>query len=419
MEGKRMTVKEGKTTLTLAGAAPWLSGLIPLAALGLMLSIFIFANPLALFTADLPPIETLSFDRIRVSESGFETTLTNGGPDPVTVAQVLVDEAYWQFDIQPGPVIPRLGRAVLQIPYPWVETEPHEITVITATGATFHGEVPLATLMPQPGLREFAAYGLLGVYVGIIPVVLGMLWFPAMKRLGRRWLGAVLALTIGLLVFLIIDTLLEALEVGEQLPGVLQGIPLVFFAAALTWLVLLAVGARRQTAAQGSSRLSPRLYLATLIALGIGLHNMGEGMAIGAAFALGEAALGSFLVIGFTLHNITEGVGIVAPLLPDRKAQETSAEKGPGRTTFFWLAILAGSPAIVGAWLGGFAFSPLLATLFLGIGVGAIFQVIVEVGNLLRRYANQEGTPLVSWINLAGFSVGIGIMYLTALLVKF
>ncbi len=414
-----MTVKQGKTPLAFLGSVPWVSGLIPLVALGLMLSIFLFANPLALFTADLPPIENLSFERIRVTDAGFETVLTNGGPDPVTVAQVLVDEAYWEFEIQPGATIPRLGRAVLRIPYPWVETEPHGITVITETGVTFHGEVPLATLTPTPGLREFTAYGLLGIYVGIIPVVLGMLWFPAMQRLDRKWLGAVLALTLGLLVFLLIDTLLEALEVGEQLPGVLQGTPLVFFAAALTWLVLLAVGARRQAAPAGSGRLSPRLYLAALIALGIGLHNMGEGMAIGAAFALGEAALGSFLVIGFTLHNITEGVGIVAPLLPNSNARDSETEVPPRWSTFLWLAILAGAPAIIGAWLGGFAFSPLLATLFLGIGVGAIWQVIVEVGNLLRRFAGQEGTPVVSWLNLAGFSVGIGIMYLTALLVKF
>ncbi len=156
--------------------------------------------------------------------------------------------------------------------------------------------------------------------------------------------------------------------------------------------------------------------------MGIGLHNLGEGLAIGAAFALGEAALGSFLVIGFTLHNITEGIGIAAPLIPASDQEQGGADAqpaGPRLRTFIWLTLLAGAPAILGAWVGGFAFLPVLATLFLGIGLGAIWQVIVEVGSLLRNFANQEDAPLVSWINLAGFLAGLLIMYLTAFLVEF
>ncbi len=404
------TLEKNKST---TGMPAWLAGVIPLAALGLMLSIFAFGNPLALFTANLPPIEELVFEQIRVTPDGFRFNLVNGGPDPVTVAQVLVDEAYWNFTISPGPTIPRLGRATVELVYPWVEAEPHEIVVITNTGVTFAGGVELATLTPQPGLREFLAYGLLGIYVGIIPVGLGMLWYPTMRRMGRRWLGFVLALTLGLLVFLFFDTLFEAFEVVEVLPGVFQGIPLVFFAALLTWLAILAVGSRHGT---GGSGASSALYISGLIALGIGLHNLGEGLAIGAAFALGEAALGAFLVIGFTLHNITEGVGIVAPLVRGGSQAEASR---PSLRTFLGLALLAGAPAILGAWLGGFVFSPLLATIFLGIGVGAIWQVIYEVGRLLRNYAEAEKTALASWTNLAGFVTGIGIMYLTAFLVKF
>ena len=310
----------------------WITALIPIVALGLMLSLFAYGDPLSLFKAELPPIEALTFERVRLTDHGFEVTLVNGGPDPVTAAQVMVDEAYWEHTIQPSRQIPRLGRANLTIPYPWVEGELHVITLITNTGVTFETEIPVAIETPTPGLQEFLAYGLLGVYVGIIPVALGMLWFPTLRRLKREWLGAILALTIGLLVFLLIDTLLEAFEVAEQLPGVFQGIPLVIFAALLTWIVLLAVGAKRRD----DARLDPArqgLYIATLIALGIGLHNLGEGMAIGAAFALGEAALGSFLVIGFTVHNITEGIGIAAPLLPvsssDHESEPDKEQRSP------------------------------------------------------------------------------------------
>lgn len=395
----------------------WLSGLLPLVALGVMLVVFTLSNPLALFTAELPPIEDLSIERIRVVEGGFDVSVINAAPNPVTIAQVLVDEAYWQFTIQPSATLSRLGRATLHIPYPWVENEPHEVTLVTSTGLTFSRELPMATLSPTPGQREFFAYGLLGVYVGIVPVALGMLWFPAMRRMGRAWLGAILALTLGLLVFLLLDTFLEALEVSAELPGVFQGFALVTFAALITWLVLMAVGVRRRRAG-GSDARQYAIYLATLIAAGIGLHNLGEGLAIGAAFALGEAALGSFLVIGFMLHNVTEGIGIVAPLVPGRQAPDGTSEQAPRFSLFAGLTLLAGVPAILGAWIGGFAFSPLLAAPFLGIGLGAIWQVIVEVVRLLRDYAEREGTSLYSWANLIGFLVGLGVMYLTAFLVK-
>jgi zinc transporter ZupT len=389
----------------------WLSTLLPLAALGLMLALFAFGDPLAAFRAHLPPVESLSVERARVTANGFELTVVNGGPDPVTVAQVSVDDAYWQFTARPSATIPRLGRAFISLDYPWVEGEPNVIRLVSSTGLTFDAVVPLAVATPTPGWAEFLRYGLVGIYVGIIPVALGLLWYPAMRRLGRRGLGAVLALTIGLLVFLLVDTLVEGLDEAAGLPGVFQGVALLLFAALLTWLVLLAVAGRRPSAA---GEKPAGLYLASLIALGIGLHNLGEGMAIGAAFALGEAALGSFLVLGFTLHNVTEGVGIAAPLTSGEPGEVTP----PPFRTFVGLALLAGAPAIVGTWIGGFAFSPILAVLFLGVGAGAIWQVIVDVGRLLQSYARRDGVSLAAWPNVLGFAFGLAIMYLTALLVK-
>ena len=394
----------------------WVAWVIPLAALAAMLAFLAFGNPLAAFTSDLPPAESLTFERIKVTADGFTATVVNGGPATVTVAQVIVDDAYWDFAIEPSAEIPRLGRTTIHIPYPWVYGEPHAILLLTSTGLAFEGDVEVAVETPVPGVAEFLAYGLLGVFVGIIPVALGMLWFPVLRRLGRKALNGVLALTIGMLVFLLIDTGLEAFEVAAGLPDVVQGQALVLFSALLSWLALLAVGAMRRTGAEGT-RLPRALFVAGMIALGIGLHNLGEGMAIGAAFSLGEAALGSFLVVGFTLHNITEGVGIVAPLTPGREA--TPAGYRPRLRTFAALTLIAGAPAILGAWMGGFSYSPILAAVFLGIGLGAIWQVIVEVGRLLRDDAARHEESAVTWTNLAGFAAGVAIMYLTALLVKF
>jgi len=209
--------------------------------------------------------------------------------------------------------------------------------------------------------------------------------------------------TVGLLLFLFIDTLLEALEISANLPGAFQGVPLVFFGALLSFAILMAVSQRRG----GGTPLT----IASFIALGIGLHNLGEGLAIGAAFATGAAALGSFLVVGFTLHNITEAIAIAAPL--------TAQEQRPKIITFILLALLAGLPAMLGTWIGGFAFNPLLAVLFLSLGAGAILQVNLEVSRFLWKGAQREGTTAVSWLNFAGLAAGITIMYLTAILVKF
>lgn len=384
----------------------WLWIVIPIAALAALIVAFVLGNPAAFFSSDAPPIEDLSVERVVVVPTGFRVSVINGGAVETTIAQVAVDNAFWDFTASPSATIGRLGQATLFIPYPWVRGEPHAIQLITNTGATFAGQVVAATLTPTPGLKEFGAYALLGIYVGIIPVALGMLWFPAMKRMGRRGLNALLALTIGMLIFLLIDTILEAFELGNDAPGIFQGVPLALFAALMTWLALLAVGNRRKD--KNPDPAKQRLYIATLIALGIGLHNLGEGLVIGAAFALGEAALGSFLVIGFTLHNVTEGIGIAAPVTRDQ----------PRWTQFAGLTLLAGAPAILGAWIGGFAFSPVLATLFFGVGAGAIWQVIVEVGQLLRRDAEREGESMATWLNVGALLVGIALMYFTAFLVK-
>lgn len=381
----------------------WFLAIFPLALLLALIALFFLLNPLAFFTGSFPPLEQLKIQRVLFPESGrIQLSVINGGPDSVTIAQVLVDDAYWNYEITPANTLERLQQATIDLNYPWVDGEPLPIGLITSTGITFETIAEVAVKSPQTSAATFIAYGLLGIYVGIIPVALGMLWYPFMRRIDRKWVNAFLALTIGLLVFLFVDTILEALEIAGELPGVFQGVPLVIFGTLFALGVLLTVSQRWGGGSPAA--------IATFIALGIGLHNFGEGLAIGAAFATGAAALGSFLVVGFTLHNITEGIGIAAPL--------TKAERPPIRT-FILLALLAGAPAILGTWIGGFAFNPLLAVLFLSLGAGAILQVIWEVGKLLTNDARKQNLPAVSWLNFAGITAGILVMYLTAFLVKF
>src|SRR5690606_29129292 len=114
----------------------------------------------------------------------------------------------------------------------------------------------------------------------------------------------------GLLTFLGVEALVEAFERQAALPGALGGPGLVLLGVALSYLGLTLVAtrtARRRGAVGGAT-------LATLVAVGIGLHNLGEGLAVGTSFAFGELALGTFLIVGFMVHNVTEGLGIAAPL---------------------------------------------------------------------------------------------------------
>jgi zinc transporter ZupT len=212
-----------------------------------------------------------------------------------------------------------------------------------------------------------------------------------------------LAVTAGLLVFLGLDTLAEALEQANGVPSPLQGIGLVGIGAVATFFLLDAIS-RRQVAS-GKSEADQRLSLAYMIAIGIGLHNLGEGLAIGAAYNVGEIALGAFLVVGFIIQNITEGLGIIAPVLRDRPAVRSLALMG----------LVGGAPAILGAWIGGFTPNAALAVLFLAIGTGAVFEVVYEIARLIQKDTARQPMPFTVF---SGVVAGMLLLWVTGLLIK-
>lgn len=384
----------------------WLLGVLPLLLLAGMVSI-IATWGTGVEEQQAAPIEVLNIERIILTDEGFEVRILNSGPKELTVAQVVVDGAFWNAAFSPSATIGRFDSSTISIPYPWVEGDPHEIKLITSNGLIFIGDVAAAIKTPAADTNRFLQYSLIGFYVGVVPVGLGLLWYPFMRRFSSKGIQAVLAFTVGLLFFLAVDTIQEGLELGAEAPGVFQGSGLVWFGALLSFLFLLAIDQTHSKKVLNAEDNGKRVSYK--IAGGIGLHNLGEGLAIGAAFAAGEAALGTFLIIGFTLHNITEGIGIAAPLL---KAK-------PAMKTFLALAVIGGAPAIIGTWIGGFVFNQTLAALFFGIGAGAIIQVIYVIFKMIIRDAKALGTATVSWINFSGLLLGMLLMYVTALLVNF
>lgn len=374
--------------------------LAPLLVLAAAVWWLVATNPLARFDNGAPPVESLTIERTILDNEGLRLLVRAGGSEPMGLAQVQVDAAYWEFAQEPAGAIERGNTAWISVPFPWVIGEAHLVTFVTNTGATFDHAIPVAVATPSVTSGNLVSQAILGAFVGILPVVVGLMFYPALRGAGPAMMDFLLALTIGLLGFLVVDTLEDSFEFASRAAAIFQGQAMVMLTAASSFLLLMAVS-RRQGRPSG-------LALAAYIALGIGLHNLGEGLAIGAAFAAGAAGLGTFLVIGFTLHNITEGIGIAAPILKVR----------PPLLAFAGLALLAGSPAVFGVWIGSLATAPHWSALALAIGAGAILQVIVEVGALLMRNHGGGSAIFGSPPVLSGLAVGVGFMYVTAMLVK-
>jgi zinc transporter ZupT len=400
-----------------SATARWALACVPLVLLAALVFVIQKWGPGQALSASFPPVEDIAFKRVILygkdmnvdpdDPKGVLLHVVNDGASESTIAQVLVDEAYWPFEIEPDATLGHLDTATIRLSYPWVEGDAHEITILTSTGVTFSTEIEVAVESPTFGWTYLATFTILGVYVGVIPVFLGLLWFPAMREIGPRGLGFLLSLTVGLLAFLGVDALHEAFEVAGEVPSSYQGVALVVlgFVGCVLLLQVLSRWARALGETRGEG--FQRMVLSYTIAFGIGLHNLGEGLAIGSAYSLGNIALGSLLVIGFAIHNTTEGLAIVAPLARHRVPF----------VNFVYMGLLAGVPTILGAWIGGFTYSAVWSILFLGIGAGAIAQVIYAILGQLDRRTNVAGV-LAPW-NFAGLAVGFLVMYGTGLLVAF
>ena len=385
-------------------AKNWVLALVPLAILAALLVVIVRSRPTdAIRAENAPPVERLTFQRVTLEPGAIVATVFNDGPDDITIAQVQVDDAFWTFSADRGQSLRHLGRTTLTIPYPWVEGDAHVVRVLTSTGTPFDHEIPVAVATPTANTRFLGVFTLIGLYVGVLPVAIGLLWFPVLSRLSSRGMDFLLALTIGLLLFLLVDGAEEGMEAAQGLPGSFQGGVLFVLAAGAAYLVLEWVGDVLK-----SRRGNGGWVLALMIAVGIGLHNFGEGLAIGSAFALGEATLGALLIVGFALHNTTEGLAIVAPLAKERQKV--------GLIDLMKLGLIGGVPTIAGAWLGGLVYSPVWSVLFLALGVGAIAQVTRQIARQIGR-GDERARAFTSTPVLGGLLAGFAVMYVTGMLV--
>ena len=377
------------------------SGLVPFSFLVVML-VFIFSSGSSLINFGIP-LPELTIEKINFVKSEILVTVRNTGPVPVDVTVADVNDRIQPAAIEPDKHLERFETAVVKIPFSWNKGEPYKIGLTTQEGVRFEKSVEAAAPALEPNFDTMGFLLLIGTYVGVIPILIGLMWLPFIKKISNQKYVFFLALTVGLLLFLGIDAIVEAFEVSsENLAGVFHG-PLLIATVVLISLFGLYYAGEKLTKKSNLTKLANPYSVALMVSIGIGLHNLGEGLAIGAAIGLGQVALSTFLIIGFALHNTTEGIAIAAPVAKEK----TFVRKIIG------LGLIAGTPAIFGTWVGGFAYSPFTSIVFLSIGAGAIFQVVIVISKWLREYDKSfTSTPVA-----AGIAIGMLIMYLTGMLV--
>ena len=391
-------------------AGRWrLWALVPLVLL--VGAVFVYASAgssiTGLIRENPPEADVVDVRRVTFAPGEIRIAVTNPQQGDLTIASVTVDDAIVPYTLDGPATLGRLRSSTIVVPYDWVDGEPIAVGVTSSTGIETTHEIGAAVETPGADASSVLGYGLVGFLVGVVPVALGLLWLPSLRRAAPEWLAAFMALTAGLLTFLGVEALSEALERQRALPGTLGGAGIVIIGLAASYLALTFLSHRLTGGgADDEGGILRGLPLATLVAIGIGLHNFGEGLAIGTSFALGEITLGGFFIVGFMIHNVTEGLGIAAPAA-DRRT-------GVSLRRLAALTLVAGAPAIVGAWVGGFFASDLLGVLFFAAAAGAAFQVVTEV---VRFVARRAPGGLLSPYALGGFFAGLVVMYATGLLI--
>ena len=378
-----------------------ISAIAPVVLLAIL--IIFLLGPASTFLQFGIVLPEISIEKVEFIGNEIQATVRNTGPIDVNVVVADVNDRIQPAAIEPDTHLERFETALVRIPFDWNEGQPYTVGLTIDDGTRFEKQIDAASPSLEPSSELFVFLGIIGLLIGVVPIMIGLLWYPFIKKLGKNTFNFFLAFTIGLLLFLGLDAIEEAFEISDtHLASVFNGELLIATVVILSFLGLYGIGNILIKRSE-FSKLSKGLAISLMVAIGIGLHNLGEGLAVGAAIAFGQVALSTFLIIGFAIHNTTEGLAIAAPL--------TRTKSVIGKMIGFGL--IAGIPAIFGTWIGGFSFSPFFTIIFLSIGAGAIFQVVWSIFQFIKGESGSLSTISV----ICGIASGLVIMYLTSIFI--
>jgi len=378
-----------------------ISAIAPIVLLAIL--IVFLLGPASTFLQFGIVLPEISIEKVEFIENEIQATVRNTGPIDVNVVVADVNDRIQPAAIEPDTHLEKFETALVRIPFDWNEGQPYTIGLTIDDGTRFEKQIDAASASLEPNSELFVFLGIIGLLIGVVPIMIGLLWYPFIKKLGKNAFNFFLAFTIGLLLFLALDAIEEAFDISDtHLAPVFNGELLIATVVILSFLGLFGIGNLLIKRAE-FSKLSKGLAISLMVAIGIGLHNLGEGLAVGAAIALGQVALSTFLIIGFAIHNTTEGLAIAAPLTRTKSVIVKLIAFG----------LIAGTPAIFGTWIGGFSFSPFFTIIFLSIGAGAIFQVVWSIFQFIK----QESGSFSNISIIFGMAAGLVVMYLTSIFI--
>ena len=271
------------------------SAIVPLILLAIVIAFLMGpATNFLEFGLLLPDIHIEQIDFV---DGEIQVIVRNTGPIDVNITVADVNDRIQPAAIEPDNHLTKFETALVRIPYDWNEGQPYSIGLTTDDGTRFEKFVDAASLRLEVNTELIGFLGLIGFLIGIVPIMIGLLWFSFIQKLGSSKYRFFLAFTVGLLLFLAFDAIEEASEISQShLSDIFNGQLLIMTVTILSFLVLFSIGNSLIKKSQ-FSKISKPLAISLMIAVGIGFHNFGEGLAVGAAIALGQVALLSLIHI--------------------------------------------------------------------------------------------------------------------------
>ena len=215
--------------------------IIPFIVLAVMIFL-LFSPTLQSFINSGIPLPEIAIEKIEFRENPSQIIafIRNAGPTEITIAMADVNDRIHAAAIEPGKTLSRLSDAKVIIPFFWNPAEPYEVGITTDDGTRFSKTIEAAPLAPNPDSQQIIFFAVIGVYVGIIPVMIGLLWYPFIRSMSRNKYNFFLSLTAGLLVFLGIDALIESNEIAaDNVSSIFNGQVLIFIVTTISFIALL------------------------------------------------------------------------------------------------------------------------------------------------------------------------------------